>query len=36
MNYKEKYKKLKAIVDIGLAIMTSLFISGLIVYGIMF
>lgn len=36
MNYKEKYMKLKAITDIGPAIITSLFISGLIAYGIMF
>lgn len=36
MNYKEKYMKLKAVVDIGLATVTMLFLSGLIAYGIMF
>ena len=35
MNYKEKYMKLKALVDIGLAIVTTMFLSGVIVYGIM-
>lgn len=36
MNYKEKYMKLKALVDIGLAIVTMLFLNGLIAYGIMY
>ena len=35
MNYKEKYLKLKALVELGLVIGMTIFYTGLIVYGIM-